>query len=46
MFDKSLKLIENGTGTAFPCAAVAIGLGYNVFARSIYYTLIFVKSQI
>ena len=36
MFDKSLKLIENGTGTAFPCAAVAIGLGYNVFARSFF----------
>lgn len=33
MFEKSLNIIKNGTGTAFPCAAVAIGNGHNVFVR-------------
>lgn len=36
MFKESLKLIESGIKTAFPCAAVAIGAGYNVFARKFY----------
>lgn len=33
MFEKCLTIIENGTGSAFPCAAVAVGTGHNVFAR-------------
>lgn len=36
MFEKSLKLIQNGIGSAFPCAAVAIGVGHNVFVRSFF----------
>lgn len=35
MFKESLKLIEKGVGTAFPGAAVAIGVGHKVFAREI-----------
>ena len=33
MFKESLKLIDGGVGTAFPCAAVAIGIGHKVLAR-------------
>jgi len=33
MFEKSLKLIKSGIGTAFPCAAVAVGIGHKVFVR-------------
>lgn len=33
MFEESLQLIESGIGTAFPCAAVAVGVGHNVFVR-------------
>lgn len=36
MFSESLKLIQNGIGTAFPCAAVAIGAGHKVFARKFF----------
>ncbi len=36
MFDESLYLIESGIGTAFPCAAVAVGAGHKVFARSFF----------
>ncbi|MBQ4338194.1 MAG: beta-lactamase family protein [Clostridia bacterium] len=36
MFEKSLKLIQNGVGSAFPCAAVAIGVGHTVFVRSFF----------
>ena len=33
MFYKSIELVKSGIGTAYPCAAVAIGVGYNVFVR-------------
>lgn len=33
MFKDSLELIKSGIGTAFPCAAVAIGVGNKVFVR-------------
>lgn len=36
MFEESLKLIKNGVGTAFPCAAVAVGMGHKVFARQFF----------
>ncbi len=36
MFEESLKLILNGIGTAFPCAAVAIGEGHKVFRREFF----------
>lgn len=33
MFEDTLKLIRSGVGTAFPCAAVAVGVGHDVFVR-------------
>ena len=33
MFYKSKQLLKYGIGTAYPCAAVAVGVGYNVFVR-------------
>lgn len=36
MFEKALKLVENGVGTAFPCAAVAIGVGEKVLERKFF----------
>ncbi|MBQ3537064.1 MAG: beta-lactamase family protein [Clostridia bacterium] len=33
MFDESIRLIENGVGTAFPCAAAAIGKGRRIFRQ-------------
>ena len=33
MFEESLQLIRSGIGTAFPAAAVAIGMGHDVFVR-------------
>ena len=33
MFEKSMQLIQNGIGTAFPCAAVAVGAGHKVFLK-------------
>ena len=36
MFGKSIELVKNGIGTAFPCAAVAVGLGHNVFVREFF----------
>lgn len=36
MFEESVKLIENGIGSAVPCAAVAIGVGHKVFVREFF----------
>lgn len=36
MFDKSIKLIEDGIGTAYPCAAVAVGIGHKVLRREFF----------
>lgn len=36
MFKEALQLINNGVGTAFPCAAVAVGVGHKVFAREFF----------
>ena len=36
MFEESLQLIKNGVGTAFPCAAVAVGVGHKVFVRQFF----------
>lgn len=36
MFEEALQLINNGVGTAFPCAAVAVGVGHKVFAREFF----------
>lgn len=36
MFEETLKIIESGVGSAFPCAAVAVGLGQEVFARDFF----------
>ena len=36
MFDKALQLIRSGVGTAFPCAAVAIGVGHTVLVRDFF----------
>ena len=36
MFEKSLQLVKSGVGTAFPCAAVAIGAGHEVFVRQFF----------
>lgn len=36
MFEESIKLIKNGIGTAFPCAAVAVGIGHKVFVREFF----------
>lgn len=36
MFEEALQLINNGVGTAFPCAAVAVGIGHKVFARDFF----------
>ncbi len=36
MFDGTLQLISSGVGTAFPCAAVAVGVGHQVFVRQFF----------
>lgn len=36
MFEATLQLIRSGVGTAFPCAAVAVGVGHNVFVRQFF----------
>ncbi len=36
MFSKSLQLIKSGIGSAFPCAAVAVGVGHNCYIREFY----------
>ncbi|MBO5359268.1 MAG: beta-lactamase family protein [Clostridia bacterium] len=36
MFAETLKLIKSGVGNAFPCAAVAVGLGHIVFVREFF----------
>ena len=36
MFAETLKLIKSGVGNAFPCAAVAVGLGHKVFVREFF----------
>ncbi|MBR3768630.1 MAG: beta-lactamase family protein [Clostridia bacterium] len=36
MFDGTLQLISSVIGTAFPCAAVGVGVGHNVFVRQFY----------
>ncbi len=36
MFEKTLQLIRSGVGTAFPCAAVAIGIRNKVFVREFF----------
>ena len=36
MFEETLKLIMSGVGTAFPCAAVAVGMGCKVFVRGFF----------
>ncbi len=36
MFEGALQLINNGIGTAFPCAAVAVGVGHKVFVREFF----------
>ncbi len=36
MFEESISFIENGVGKAFPCAAVAIGKGNQVFRREFF----------
>ncbi|MBQ4155306.1 MAG: beta-lactamase family protein, partial [Clostridia bacterium] len=36
MFEKTLEFINSGVGTAYPCAAVAIGLKDKVFAREFF----------
>ncbi len=36
MFEESIQLIKNGIGTAFPCAAVAVGIGHKVFVREFF----------
>ena len=33
MFEKTLALIRSGIGTGYPCAAFAIGRGYDVYLR-------------
>lgn len=36
MFEESLHLIKKGIGSAFPCAAVAVGAGNKVFVRNFF----------
>ncbi len=36
MFEKTLQLISSGVGAAFPCAAVAVGVGHKAFVRQFY----------
>lgn len=36
MFEEALELIKSGVGSAFPCAAVAIGIGHKVLARDFF----------
>lgn len=36
MFEESIAVINKGIGVAFPCAAVAVGVGYKVFAREFF----------
>lgn len=33
MFEKTLELVKSGIGTAFPCAAIAVGHGHDVYLR-------------
>lgn len=33
MFEETLQLISSGVGVAFPCAAVAVGVGHKLFVR-------------
>lgn len=33
MFPKTIALLQSGVGTAFPCAAAAVGVGHKVFFR-------------
>ncbi len=33
MFTETSKIIKSGTGTAYPCAAVAVGVGHRVYLR-------------
>lgn len=33
MFQKTLQLLQSGIGTAFPCAAAAVGVGHRVLFR-------------
>ena len=36
MFEKTLDRIREGVGSAFPCAAVAVGVGHRVFVRQFF----------
>lgn len=36
MFEEALKLIKSGVGTAYPCAAVAVGVGHKVLVREFF----------
>lgn len=36
MFEETLKIIKSGVGSAFPCAAVAVGVGHKVFVRKFF----------
>ena len=36
MFESTLKCVAAGVGAAYPCAAVAIGQGHEVFVRSFF----------
>ena len=36
MFEETLNLIESAVGSAFPCAAVAVGVGHKVFVRQFF----------
>lgn len=36
MFEETLLLIKSGVGIAFPCAAVAVGVGHKVFMRQFF----------
>ncbi len=36
MFKRTLQLTESGVGTAFPCAAVAVGVKHNIFVRDFF----------
>ncbi len=33
MFEKTVELVRAGLGTAYPCAAIAVGRGYDVYLR-------------
>ncbi len=36
MFEKSISLVRSAVGTAFPCAAIAVGSGNTVFVREFF----------